>query len=105
MRVERAAPEEVGEVVAVLSEAAAWLRSRGIEQCPDPDPADWVESSIRRGETYLARDGGEAVGTITLRGTLSVQRRHRHARRRPVRSQRERGWPANPTQGGGTAWT
>jgi ribosomal protein S18 acetylase RimI-like enzyme len=67
VKVERAAPEEVGEVVAVLSEAAAWLRTRGIEQWPDPYPADWVESSIRRGETYLARDGGEVVGTITLR--------------------------------------
>ena len=58
MRVERAAPEEVDEVVAVLSEAAAWLRTRGIEQWPDPYPADWVESSIRRGQTYLARDVG-----------------------------------------------
>ena len=40
MRVERAAPEEVDEVVAVLSEAAAWLRTRGIEQWLDPYPAD-----------------------------------------------------------------
>ena len=67
MRIEPASLEEVGEVVGVLSEAAAWLHSRGIEQWPDPYPADWVEPSIRRGETYLARDGGNVVGTITLR--------------------------------------
>jgi GNAT superfamily N-acetyltransferase len=67
VKVERATAEELDEVVAVLSEAAAWLRARGIEQWPDPYPADWVEPSIRRGETYLARQNGEVVGTITLR--------------------------------------
>jgi GNAT superfamily N-acetyltransferase len=67
VKVERASLDEVDDVVAVLSEAAAWLRLQGIEQWPDPYPADWVEPSIRRGETYLARDGTEVVGTITLR--------------------------------------
>ena len=59
--------EELEEVVAVLSEAAAWLRALGIEQWPDPFPAAWVEPSIERGETYLARDGDLVAGTITLR--------------------------------------
>jgi GNAT superfamily N-acetyltransferase len=67
VKVERASAEELNEVVAVLSEAAAWLGARGIEQWPDPYPPDWVEPSIRRGETYLARRDGEVVGTITLR--------------------------------------
>ena len=67
MRVERASPEELDEVVAVLSEAAAWLRVRGIEQWPDPFPAAWVEPSIKRGETYLAREGDAVAATITLR--------------------------------------
>ena len=67
MRVESASPEELDEVVAVLSEAAAWLRARGIEQWPDPYPAAWVQASIERGETYLARQGDALVGTITLR--------------------------------------
>ena len=67
MRVERASPEELDEVVAVLSEAARWLRGRGIEQWPDPYPADWVAPSIERGETYLAREGDAVAGTITLR--------------------------------------
>ena len=67
MNVKPARPEEVDEVVAVLSEAAAWLRSRGIEQWPHPYPAEWVAASIKRGETYLARENGAAAGTITLR--------------------------------------
>jgi len=65
--VEQARPEELGEVLAVLSESARWLRSRGIEQWPDPFPPDQVEPSIARGETYLVRVGGEVAGTITLR--------------------------------------
>jgi protein-tyrosine phosphatase len=67
MRVTRAGADELDEVVALLSEAAAWLRSRGIDQWPDPYPAEWVAGSIERGETYLARENGAVVGTITLR--------------------------------------
>jgi ribosomal protein S18 acetylase RimI-like enzyme len=67
MKIERASVEELDEVVALLSEASAWLRARGIEHWPDPYPADWVEPSIRRGETCLARRDGDVVGTITLR--------------------------------------
>ena len=54
-------------MLAVLSESARWLNSRGIEQWPDPFPADRVEPSIARGETYLVRVGGAVAGTITLR--------------------------------------
>jgi hypothetical protein len=53
--------EELDEVVEVLSEAAAWLRSRGIEQWADPHPSEWVAASIDRGETYLARENGAVV--------------------------------------------
>jgi len=55
VRVERANADELDDVVAVLSEVAAWLSSRGIEQWPDPYPADWVAPSTERGETCLAR--------------------------------------------------
>jgi ribosomal protein S18 acetylase RimI-like enzyme len=67
MKIDAARAEELDEVVGVLSEAAAWLRSRGIEQWPSPYPTEWVAPSIERGETYLARENGEVAGTITLR--------------------------------------
>lgn len=61
-----AAPDELADVLAVLDEAAAWLRESGIEQWPDSFKARWVEPAIERGETWLARIDGEVVGTITL---------------------------------------
>jgi ribosomal protein S18 acetylase RimI-like enzyme len=67
VKVERARPEELEDVVGVLSEAGAWLRSRGVEQWPDPYPAEWVAASIERGETYVVRLNGAVAGTITLR--------------------------------------
>jgi GNAT superfamily N-acetyltransferase len=67
VNVEPAGREELDDVVSVLSEAAEWLRSRGIEQWPSPYPAEWVAPSIERGETYLVRENGEVAGTITLR--------------------------------------
>jgi GNAT superfamily N-acetyltransferase len=66
VRIERARPEELDEVVAVLSEAARWLRALGIEQWPDPFPPERVEKGIARGETYLARAGDQVAGTITF---------------------------------------
>jgi GNAT superfamily N-acetyltransferase len=65
--VEQTRPDELGEVLAVLSESARWLLARGIEQWPVPFPPARVEPSIARGETYLVRVGGEVAGTITLR--------------------------------------
>lgn len=61
-----ASPSDIDQVLAVLDEAAAWLRTAGIDQWPDRfDPA-WVEEAITRGETWLARADGVVVGTITL---------------------------------------
>jgi GNAT superfamily N-acetyltransferase len=54
-------------VLGVLSESARWLKSRGIEQWPDPFPPDPVERSIARGETFLVRAADEVAGTVTLR--------------------------------------
>jgi hypothetical protein len=64
--VRRAAPEEVDEIVAVLTEAALWLRARGIEQWSDPFPRERVERLVRRGDFYLASLNGHTVGTLAL---------------------------------------
>jgi ribosomal protein S18 acetylase RimI-like enzyme len=57
---------DVDEIVAVLSEAARWLLSRGIRQWPDPFPRERVERLVRRGDSYLARLRGEPVATLAL---------------------------------------
>jgi GNAT superfamily N-acetyltransferase len=64
---EPALPTEVGEVLAVLDEAAAWLRRTGVvDQWPARFRTGMVEPAIERGETWLARRDGVVAGTITL---------------------------------------
>lgn len=57
---------EVDDVLAVLDEAAAWLRASGIEQWPERFKPEWIAPAIDRGETWLARLDGVVAGTITL---------------------------------------
>lgn len=66
LTLESATPADVDDVLAVLDEAAAWLRSSGVDQWPDRFKSEWVEPAIERGETWLARLDGVAAGTITL---------------------------------------
>jgi hypothetical protein len=61
-----ASPGQLPDVLAVLNEAAAWLRERGVEQWPARFEPPWVEGAVRRGETWLAVAGGTAAGTVTL---------------------------------------
>lgn len=61
-----AAPGQVGDVLAVLDEAAAWLRGRGVGQWPSRFERSWVEGAVQRGETWLAMVGGTVSGTVTL---------------------------------------
>ena len=53
-------------MLAVLAEAAAWLRARAIEQWPDRFSTEWVMPAIEAGETWLAEANGEAVGTLVV---------------------------------------
>jgi ribosomal protein S18 acetylase RimI-like enzyme len=64
--VRRAEPDELDEVVAILSEAARWLLERGIRQWPDPFPRDRAAALLDRGEFYLARVYGEPAATFAL---------------------------------------
>jgi len=61
-----ATPEQTGQVLAVLDEAAAWLHERGVEQWPVRFEPSWIEGAIRRGETWLVNVGDSASGTVTL---------------------------------------
>lgn len=66
MRVRRARSDDIEFVLAVLDDAAAWLRARGIEQWPDRFAVEWVMPAIERGETWLAEIDGEAAGTLVV---------------------------------------
>ncbi len=58
--------EEVGVALDILSEAARWVRRRGIDQWPQRFPDQLIAAGIERGEVYLALDAGIAFGTLTL---------------------------------------
>ncbi|HKF74893.1 MAG TPA: GNAT family N-acetyltransferase [Candidatus Dormibacteraeota bacterium] len=62
----RAGENDVEEVAAILEEAAAWLRSRGIDQWPARWPRSWLAARIREAECYLALRDGRAAGTLSL---------------------------------------
>jgi hypothetical protein len=61
-----AGPGQLDDVLAVLDEAAAWLRSRGVAQWPSRFEPSWVQSAIRRGEVWLVRVGETISATVTL---------------------------------------
>lgn len=57
---------EVEDVLAVLNDAAGWLRARAIRQWPAAFEAEWIRPDILAGETWVARRNGVPVATITL---------------------------------------
>lgn len=91
--IEVAKADELSAVLALLDEAAAWLKSRDIDQWPASFSGDatWrtdrIRSYIEHGLTYLARDqSGRAVGTFTLTPAADPQFAH--------------GWPDGPDNAG-----
>jgi ribosomal protein S18 acetylase RimI-like enzyme len=64
--IEPARPDDLDEVLEILSAAASWLKERGIDQWPDPFPRARVEDSLGRDELYVARAGEEIAATFTL---------------------------------------
>jgi ribosomal protein S18 acetylase RimI-like enzyme len=66
LKVRRAEPDDLDEVVSILSEAARWLLERGIRQWPDPFPRERVAALLDRGNFYLVLVDGEAAATFAL---------------------------------------
>lgn len=66
--IEPAQPAELSAVIAIIDEAAAWLHAKGIaKQWPSPTPPSFVEfmeKQIARGDVYLVRIDGDAIGTF-----------------------------------------
>lgn len=59
-------PSEILLVLDVLNEVASWLTACAIRQWPPSFTVAMVEPGIRAGETWLARQDGEIVGTVSL---------------------------------------
>jgi len=68
MTIGRATRADLPEVLQVLNEAAAWLHSRGLDQWPDGFGPERIGPMVDRREVWIARDGGRAVGTMTISG-------------------------------------
>jgi GNAT superfamily N-acetyltransferase len=89
--IEQAKPDELPTVLALLDEAATWLREQGIEQWPERFSGleNWRTERLRKyaadGEIYLLRDRGEPVATMTF--TLNADPDYVH------------GWPDGPDAG------
>src|SRR5260370_39399149 len=63
----RATVADATTMLALHEEAARWLVARGIQQwLPGDFAVEPLVAQIGRGEAYLARIGGEPVGTFTL---------------------------------------
>jgi GNAT superfamily N-acetyltransferase len=61
----------LGNVVALVREAAAWLRAKGIDQWREPWPdaagqRDRILNDLFKGKTWLVRDGKTTAATITI---------------------------------------
>ncbi len=59
---------QVGAVLTVLDEVAAWLASMGVQQWPHRFDAAWVLPAIEEGLTWLVDADGLLAATITWNG-------------------------------------
>lgn len=66
MRIGRATPDELPEVLRLLNDAADWMHRRGLDQWPDGMPASRIGPMVAQAEFWLARKDDRAVGTIAM---------------------------------------
>jgi GNAT superfamily N-acetyltransferase len=64
-------PTDLDHVVGLVQEAAAWLRSKGIDQWQEPWPdragqRERILNDLLKGKTWLVREGKIIVATITI---------------------------------------
>jgi GNAT superfamily N-acetyltransferase len=73
MTIGGAMPDDLGDVVRLLADAAAWLHSRGLDQWPEGfAPPERIGPYIARGEVWLVHDGGQAVATARVTGVADA---------------------------------
>ena len=64
--VRRAQPDDLDEVIDILAECTAWLRSKGIVQWPDRFPPDQLLPALEAGDLYVVDHGRSLAATVTL---------------------------------------
>ena len=64
-----ATPKDLPLVMGIISEAAAWLKEKGIDQWPSPPNQHWwrrTAAFIEKGEMHIAYQDGTAIGVLRL---------------------------------------
>lgn len=64
--IRRARAEDGPTVLAILNEAAAWLRLRGVAQWPPVFEPGWIEPALGGGHVWLVEVGGEGLATMSV---------------------------------------
>ena len=60
-------------MLAVLADAAAWLRARGVDQWPDRFSTEWVMPAIEAGETWLAELDDDELRALVALSTSDIE--------------------------------
>jgi GNAT superfamily N-acetyltransferase len=58
--------DDVPAVMSILSDAASWLKARGVIQWPERFPEDLLLATVSERDLYLVRRDGDIAGTVTL---------------------------------------
>ena len=71
LKVRLAQPSDMRIIIAMIDEAAGWLRGKGTDQWASPFPNRKArDARVRRGltggKTWIAEEANEAVATISL---------------------------------------
>lgn len=67
MRIQLATSADLDEVMALMTDVAAWLATKGYAgQWPPVIPRDFIAASIAKDEVYLVFQGERVVGTVAL---------------------------------------
>ena len=61
-----ALPDDLTEVIDILDECSAWLRSKGIMQWPEHFSSAQIAPSLEARDLYVVDDGNSLAATITL---------------------------------------
>lgn len=64
--VRTAQTDDLDEVIDILAECSAWLRSKGNLQWPERFPRDQLLPSLEAGDLYVVDNGSDLVATVTL---------------------------------------